>query len=118
MLFGQRCKMRKAIRVYSYPSAVNPTHHLLREWAVRAIGVVLQTKILVDLQQRLLVRDCLNEIPAARIVAKQACRRGFAPSVAEPRPQFGIGRPTFVVFGSPERKTYVCQNFSGAGFAN
>jgi hypothetical protein len=38
---------------------LSPLLHLFWEWALRAIGIVLQTKILVNLEQTLLMGDGL-----------------------------------------------------------
>jgi hypothetical protein len=53
-----------------------PSLHLLREGALRAIGVVLHTKVLVNLKQSLLVRGGFQELFPARVVSEQArCSR-------------------------------------------
>lgn len=44
---------------------------------MRAVRIVLQTEIFVDLQQCLLMGDRPGEIASARIVAKQTRRRDF-----------------------------------------
>ena len=48
---------------------------------MRAIGVILQTKIFVDLQQPLLMHDRFGEIALPRIVAKQTRGRGLEPPI-------------------------------------
>ena len=48
---------------------------------MRAIGIVLQTEVLVNLQKRLLVRDCFREVSPVRAVAKQTRGRGLEPAV-------------------------------------
>jgi hypothetical protein len=50
---------------------------------MRAIGVILQTKIFVNLQERLLVRDCPGEIAPAWIVAEQARGSDLEPAIGE-----------------------------------
>ena len=49
-----------------------PSLHLFRKRTLRAIGVVLHTKIFVNLKQSLLVRDGFQELFPARIVSEQA----------------------------------------------
>lgn len=52
---------------------------------MRAIGIVLQTKVFVDLKEALLVRNCLEELRAARIVAEKARRAGSKSSIRKAR---------------------------------
>src|SRR6266567_591332 len=56
-----------------------PLRHLFRERALRAIGIVLHAKILVDLEQPLLVCDGFQKLLPARIVSEKACRSCFEP---------------------------------------
>ena len=49
-----------------------PPFHLLRKRTLCAIGVVLHTKIFVDLKQTLLVGDGFQKLFPARIVSEQA----------------------------------------------
>ena len=58
-----------------------PLSHLFRERALRAIGIVLHTKIFVDLEQALLVRHRFQEFLPARIISEETCRSCFEPSV-------------------------------------
>src|SRR5262249_280738 len=56
---------------------------LLRERALRAIGIVLHTKIFIDLEQALLVRDGFQKFVAARIVPEETRRRRFESSIRQ-----------------------------------
>lgn len=58
-----------------------PFPHLLRERAMRAIGIILHTKVLVNLEQTLLVRDSFQEMFPARIVAEETRRSGFESTI-------------------------------------
>src|SRR5690242_12568435 len=93
---------------------LSPSFHLLWKWAERAVGVVLQTEVFVNLQQCLLVRDRLDEIVPARIVAKQARRGDFQAAIAKTRRQFRIRLPNVAAGGAPERKDHIRQNFGDA----
>jgi hypothetical protein len=59
----------------------HPFLHPLGERALRAIGIVLNTKILVDLEQTLLVRDGSEKLLPARIISEKTCRTGFESSI-------------------------------------
>ena len=50
---------------------------------MRAIGIVLQTKIFVNLQERLLVRDRFCEIAPARVVAEQSRGGDLQPTIGK-----------------------------------
>jgi hypothetical protein len=54
-----------------------PFTHLLRERTLRAIGIVLQAKVLVDLEQPLLVRDGAQKFFPAGIISKKTRGSGF-----------------------------------------
>ena len=56
---------------------LHPIRHLLRERALRAIGIVLHAKIFVDLEQPLLVRDSAQKFLPAGIISKKTRRSGF-----------------------------------------
>jgi len=58
-----------------------PVLHLLREGALCTIGIVLHTKIFVDLEQTLLVGDAFQELIPARIVSEKASRSRFESAV-------------------------------------
>jgi len=58
-----------------------PSLHLFGERALCTIGIVLHTKIFVNLKQTLLVRDSLQELFPARIVSEKARRSCFQPAV-------------------------------------
>ena len=62
------------LRQYSYS---HPIPHLLRERALCAIGIVLHAKVLVDLEQPLLVRDRAQKFFSAGIISKKTRRSGF-----------------------------------------
>ena len=48
----------------------SPLGHLLRERALRAIGIVLQAKVFINLKQPLLMRDGFQQLISARIISK------------------------------------------------
>ena len=54
---GVRITMPVIAQRFNRSSLSAPLPHLLRERALRAIGIVLHTKIFIDLEQTLLVRD-------------------------------------------------------------
>src|SRR5262249_19612669 len=56
---------------------LDPFRHLLRERALRAIGIILHAKVFVDLEQPLLVRDGFQEFFPAQIISAKPRRRGF-----------------------------------------
>ena len=62
--------------------------HLFRERALRAIGIVLQAKVLIDLQQALLLCDGFHEKRSAGVVAEKPRRRGLEPSIRKFGRQF------------------------------
>jgi hypothetical protein len=48
---------------------------LFRERTLRAIGIILHAKILIDLQQALLVRNATQKLFLPRVVSKETYRR-------------------------------------------
>jgi hypothetical protein len=58
-----------------------PFLHLLWKRALRAIGVVLHAKVLVNLKQALLVHDSLQELFSTRIVSEKTGRSCFKSSI-------------------------------------
>ena len=58
-----------------------PLRHLLWERALCAIGIVLEAKVLVDLEQPLLVRDRAQKFFPAGIISKKTRRTGFESAV-------------------------------------
>ena len=62
---------------------LGPFPHLLREWALRTIGIVLHTKIFVDLKQTLLMRDGFQKFLSARIISKKTCGSCFEPPIRQ-----------------------------------
>src|SRR5205807_5065824 len=76
-----------------------PLRHLFGKRTLRAIGIVLQAKVFVNLQKRLLMRDCFGEIAAARTVAEQTRGSGFEPAIGQARRQLCIFWPS----ACPER---------------
>jgi hypothetical protein len=54
-----------------------PFRHLLRERALCAIGIVLHTKVFVDLEQPLLVRDRAQKFLPAGVISKKTRGSGF-----------------------------------------
>jgi hypothetical protein len=58
-----------------------PFLHLLRERALRAVGIIPHAKVLVDLKQTLLVRDGFQELFPEWIVSKETRRSRFESAV-------------------------------------
>jgi hypothetical protein len=58
-----------------------PFFHLLRKRTLRAIGIIPHTKVLVNLEQALLVRDSFQELFPARIVSEKTRRPCFQSAV-------------------------------------
>jgi hypothetical protein len=67
----------EALQHLNEVNALRPFPHLLRERALCAIGIVLHTKVFVDLEQPLLVRDRAEKLFSARIISKKTRRGGF-----------------------------------------
>ena len=59
----------------------HPFLHLLGERTLRAIGIVLHTKIFINLEQTLLMRDGSQKLLPARIISKKTGRTGFESSI-------------------------------------
>jgi len=55
----------------------SPFPHLLRERALRAIGIILHAKVFVDLEQPLLLRDRAQKFSPPGIISKKTRRSGF-----------------------------------------
>ena len=53
-------------------SKLLPFRHLFGEQALRAIGIILHTEVLINLEQTLLVCDSFKEFFPARVVSEQA----------------------------------------------
>src|SRR5207302_2032157 len=81
------------IRHSSFVIFSSPFRHLFWKRAMRAIGIVLQTKIFVDLQERLLMRDCSGEFAPAWIVTEKSRSRGFESAIAQTCRQFRVFGP-------------------------
>src|SRR5205085_7392282 len=60
--------------------------------------IVLQTKILVDLKQSLLLRDGFREAGTPRVGAKEPGGSGFQPAVGQARPKLFVVRPDVATF--------------------
>src|SRR5438132_9085505 len=81
-----------------------PFLHLLRERTLRAIGIVLQTKVFVNLEQTLPVRDRFQKLRAARIVREQARRSSFLEPIGKSRRKFCVFAPRISILCSEKRK--------------
>ena len=68
---------RETLQHLNEVNALHPLRHLLRERALRAIGIVLHTKVFVDLEQPLLMRDGAQKFFPAGIISKKTRRSGF-----------------------------------------
>ena len=58
-----------------------PFGYLLRKWTLGAIGIVPHAKVLVNLEQALLVRDGFQELFPARVASEKACCPRFEAAV-------------------------------------
>ena len=56
---------------------LRPSFHLFRKRALGAIGIVLHTEILVNLEQTLLARDGFQELRPPRISSEKPSARSF-----------------------------------------
>ena len=103
-------------RSSGFPS--RPFQHLFGEGTLRAVGVVLQAKVFVDLEQTLLLRHSPQEPRPARVVAKEPRRAGLEPPVGEAGGQLGVIRPDDALPQLPKRQDDVRQNLGHARLAN
>ncbi len=78
-------------RTSGFPS--RPFLHLLGEGTLRAVGVVLQAKVFVDLEQPLLLRHSPQESRPARVIAEEPRGTGLETPVGEAGGQLGVLRP-------------------------
>jgi len=69
---------RRGERLYTWSL---PFPHLLRERALRAIRIILEAKIFVNLKKTLLMRDGFQKFLPARIISEKTCRSCFEPSI-------------------------------------
>jgi hypothetical protein len=67
----------ETLQHFNEVNALRPFPHLLRERALRAIGIVLHAKVFVDLEQPLLMRDRAQKFFPAGIISKKTRRSGF-----------------------------------------
>src|SRR5947207_11463083 len=103
-----------------------PFPHLLREWALRAIRIILQAKIFVDLEQTLLVRDGFQKFLPARIISEKTCGSCFEPSIRQLCRQLFVFRPkgcarrrgSRAIVHEPKWKQHIRQNIGDARIAN
>ena len=79
-----------------------------------AIGIVLQTKIFIDLKQTLLLRDGFREVRPARIAPEEASGASFETSIRETGREFFVGRPNVAAFGKKVGEKNVGQNVGDA----
>src|SRR5207302_10134575 len=79
-----------------------PSLHLLRERALRAIGVVLQTKVFVNLEQPLLARHGFQKLPTTWIVPEKAGGPGLKPPIRQTRRQLCVFHPNIELFRDPK----------------
>ena len=100
--------------------------HLLWEWALRAIGIVLHAKIFIDLEQPLLVCDGFQKISSARVVAKKTCGGRFQSSIRQlgrqrcvfcPEPCARPNRSLWIV-GQPKWKEHIREQIGDPRFAD
>ena len=104
----------------------SPFPHLLRERALRAIGIILHAKVFVDLEQPLLVRDRAQKFFSAGIVSKKTRCPYFESAVRQLRREPGIFSPQIFpkrrrgieIVCQPKRKQYISQHVCNARFAN
>src|SRR5437762_1336502 len=102
------------MRRHALTTGSRPLPHLLGERTLRAIGVVLHTKVLVNLEQALLMRDRFCKRTPARTAAKQSRSGGFETPVRQLCGELGIFRPDIGIFREPEWKKHVGQSVRDA----
>ena len=95
-----------------------PLRHLLGEGALRAIGIILQTEVFVNLQKSLLMRDRFQKLRRSRVGAEETRGGGFERPIGQVRRQFCVFRPNIGVIQEPEREDDVGQDFRDARFAD
>jgi hypothetical protein len=108
--FVAACESLRLDRVSPYqkrPASLFPFLHLLGKRALGAIGVVLQTKIFVNLKQSLLLRDGFREARPARVPAEKPRRPCFQSSIRQTRGQFFVGGPNVAAVREEERQKHV-----------
>ena len=104
----------------------SPFPHLLRERALRAIGIILHAKVFVDLEQPLLVRDRAQKFFSAGIISKKTRRSGFESSVRQLRRQLRVFSPklwarrggSLEFVRRPKWKQHVSQDVCGTRFTD
>ena len=64
---------------------------------MRAVGIVSQAKVFVDLEQPLLLRHSPQEPRPARIIAEEPRGTGLEPPVGQAGGQLGVLRPDDVL---------------------
>ena len=79
-----------------------------------AIGIVLQTKVFVNLKQTLLLRDGFRELRPARIAPEEPGRSRLEPAVGQTRRQFFVGRPDIRALGEKVGQKNVRENIGDA----
>src|SRR5205823_1260017 len=94
--------------------------------ALRAIGIIPHTKVLVNLKQTLLVPDSFQELLPAWIGSKETRRSRFEAAVRQLRRELLIFRPHIFpersgrieIVRQPKWKQYISQNVGRARFAD
>ena len=60
---------------------------------MRAVGIILQTEIFVDLKQSLLMHDGSHEARMPRVASKEPGGSGLESAIGKAGGQFFVGRP-------------------------
>ena len=85
---------------------------------MRAVGIVLQTEVFVDLKQALLLRDGLDETPASRVVAEEPGDGRLEPAIRQARGKFFVGGRDIGASGEKQREDHIGQDLRDARFAD
>src|SRR5437588_2876387 len=104
---------RPSIHASSFPFL-----HLFGKRALGAIGIILQTKIFVNLKQSLLLRDGFREARPACVAAEEPCGACLQSSIRQPRRQLFVGGPNVAAFGEKERQKHVREDLRDSRFAD
>jgi hypothetical protein len=91
---------------------------MFRKRALRAIGRVAQTKILVNLQKALLTGESPQKFSLPRIIGEKSCRGHSHRLIGESRAQLAIIAPELALISEGERVNNVGQNLGHARIAD
>jgi hypothetical protein len=103
-----------------------PVLHLLREWASRAVRIVLHAKVLVNLKQPLLVCDSFQKFFMAWIASEKTRRPCFESTVRQVRWELCVFSPDIFpkrcgrieIVRQPKREQDISEDIGNARFAD